>query len=105
MIGTGMAVADEDPCRHGRERVPGGEEADGLVQRARHEPAVHDARAALMVLAEREVRLVLGQALRGRKRQVQAGGVVPAPPARRIMMRGNRARQMFSNVPKRSSWT
>ena len=79
----GDAVADEDPRSHGRERVPGGEQADGLVQRPRDDPAVDDAGAALMQLAEREVRLVLGQALRGRQRQVQAGGVVAASPAPR----------------------
>ena len=85
----GVAVADEDPRRHGGERVPGGEEADRLVQRTGDEPAVDDPGAALMVLAEGEVRLVLGQALRRRERQVQAGGVVAAPPARRIMVRWN----------------
>ena len=77
-----MAVADEDPRRHGRERVPGGEQPDRLVERARDEPAVDDARAALVALVEREVRLVLGQALGGRQRQVQAVRVVPASPAR-----------------------
>ena len=101
----GLAVADEDPRRHRRERVPGRQQADRLVERAGDEPAVRDPGTALVALVEREVRLVLGQALRGRQRQAQAGRVVAAPPARGVMVRRDRACQTFSNVPKRSSWT
>src|SRR5207244_5068561 len=42
-----MAIADEDPRRHGREAIPGGEESAGLVEEGGDEPTVDDPRPAL----------------------------------------------------------
>lgn len=105
--GHRAAVADEDACRHRRERVPRGEQADRLVERAGNETAVDDPGTALMSLVEREVRLVLLEARLGGQRQVQARRVVAAPPALRVVVRRDvrQSVQTFSNVPNRSSCT
>ena len=82
----GSAVAHEDPRRHRREAVPGGKEPAGFVQGRGDEAAVDDARAGLVVRAEREGSLVaLDPLLRG-KREADALRVVSAAPAGRIVM-------------------
>ena len=101
------AEAHEHARGHGRERVPGREQPARFVERRRDEPAVHEPRAALVSLVEREVGLVLGQPLGGGRRQPQAGGVVAAAPARRVMVRGDllharRSRTSRTGAPGRS---
>jgi hypothetical protein len=59
-------VADEDPRGHGRKAVPSGEEAARLVERGTDEPAVDDAGARLVTLAEGKRRLVAFDPLFGR---------------------------------------
>jgi hypothetical protein len=81
--------ADEDPCGHRREAVPGGEEAAGFVQRGADDPAVDDPRRGLASFGERERRLVALDPLRARKRKMDAVRIVPATPARLVVMRRN----------------
>ena len=81
------AVADEDTNGHRREAVPGGEETARLVQRRAHEASVGDSRPGLVALPEGEGRLVALDSLLGGKRKVNALRVVPAPPARGVMVR------------------
>src|SRR5207253_10503377 len=66
-----VAVADEDPRRHGREAVPGGEQPAGLVEDGRDEPPVDDPGAALMALVAVDVRLVELLALDLRRRPLE----------------------------------
>jgi hypothetical protein len=80
------AEPDEDANGHRREAVPGGEEAARLVERRAHEAAVDDSRPRLVALPEGEGRLVALDSLLGGKRKMNALRVVPAPPARSIMM-------------------
>jgi hypothetical protein len=49
---------------------------------------VHDPRPGLMALTELEGRLVAREPLGLREREMNPFGVVPAPPAGRIMVRG-----------------
>ena len=94
-------VADEDPRRHGREAVPRGEETAGLVESRGDQAAVDDPRPCLVVVAERDDRLVALDALVGRLREMEALRVVAAAPARRIVVRRN-ARLGFYLSPPRS---
>jgi hypothetical protein len=82
-----LAVADEDPDRHGGELVPRGEQAAGLVERGRDQTAVDDARAGLVAGAEGEARLVALDPFLGRLGQLDPFGVVAAAPAERVVMR------------------
>jgi hypothetical protein len=88
----GSPVADEDPRRHRREAMPRGEQAARLVEGGADEPAVGDAGRSLMPLREGEAGLVTLDSLLGRKRKVDAIRIVPAPPARRVVMRRNSRR-------------
>ena len=83
----GAPVTDEDPCGHGRETVPGGEKAAGLVQRGADEPSVDDSRPGLVSLAEGEGGLVALDAFLGRAGKVDPLRVVAAPPTHRIVVR------------------
>jgi hypothetical protein len=83
----GSPVADEDPCGHRREAVPGGEEAARLVERGSDEPAVGDPGGGLVPFREGELGLVALDPLLGRKRKVDTVRIVPAPPARRVVVR------------------
>jgi hypothetical protein len=83
----GAPVTDEDPCGHGREAVPGGEKAAGLVQGGADEPPVDDSRTGLVSLAEGEGSLVALDAFFGRAGKVDPLRVVAAPPTRRIVVR------------------
>jgi hypothetical protein len=86
----GPPIADEDPRRHGREAVPRREETARLVERGRHEAAVHDPGPGLVPLAEGHGSLVPLDPLLGRPGKVEAVGVVAAPPARRVVVGGDR---------------
>lgn len=93
-------VAHEDPCRHGRKPVPGGEQAAGLVERCPDEPAVDDSRPGLVALAEAEGRFVAFDPLLGRPREVDAVRVLlPATPTGGVMVR----RDVYLRPP-RSKW-
>ena len=83
---NGPPVTDEDPRGHGWEAMPGGEESAGLVEGGADEPAVGDSRGCLVALREGEVGFVALDALLGRPRKVDAVRIVPAPPARRVVM-------------------
>ncbi len=96
----GPAVADEDPGRHGREAVPRGEKAAGLVQRGADEASVHDSRRGLMALAEGEPRLVAVDSLLSGEREVDAVRVVATAPTRRVVVRRDSAQRR----PPRSKW-
>ena len=97
----GRPVADEHPDGDAGEAVPCGEQSAGLVQRRSDEPAVDDPRRRLVALAEREIGLVAVDALIGRQWEVDAVRVlVPTPPARRVMVRGN----PLYRSPPRSKW-
>src|SRR5207245_1928536 len=81
----GVAVADEDPCRHRGKPVPRRKEPARLVERRRHEPPVDDAGAGLMPFVDVRVRLVLLDPLALRQRAAQAGAACASPgPAQRI---------------------
>jgi hypothetical protein len=97
----GPPVADEHPGGHGREAVPRGEQAACLVERRADQAAMGDPRGGLMSLREREVRLVALDPLLGGKRKVDAVRIVPAPPARRVVV-GRKLRRYRS--PPRSKW-
>jgi hypothetical protein len=94
-------VAYEDPRRHGGEAVPRREQPARLVERGADESSVHDPGPGLVTLAEREGRLVALDSLLGRARKVEAvPALVPAAPARRIVVRGN----LLYRRPPRSKW-
>jgi hypothetical protein len=82
-----LAIADRDPRRHGREAVPGREQAARLVEGRPDDAAVRDPGTALVMDAERDLGRVGVGALRDRKRQPQPQLVVAAAEARRIVMR------------------
>src|SRR4051812_48563380 len=83
----GTPVAHQEARRHGREGHVLGQDAHRLVQRGRHDPAVHDPRRALMALAEAD-RRVVGLALHRVPREVQAERVVrPAAEAPGVVLR------------------
>src|SRR5512132_1102456 len=81
------AKVDEEPARHGREAVPGGEQATRFVERGGDEPTVHEPRPGLVPLVELEIGLVLGQPLALGLAQVDSERVVAAAPAGRIVVR------------------
>jgi hypothetical protein len=80
-------VADEHARSHGREAMPRREETAGFVERRADEPAVRDARAGLVVLAEGKRRLVPLDALLSREGQMDSLRVVAATPARLLVVR------------------
>jgi hypothetical protein len=84
---NGAPVTDEDPCGHGREAVPGGQQAAGLVQRGADEPPVDDSWPGLVPLAEGEGGFVALDAFFGRAGKVDPLRVVAASPTRRIVVR------------------
>jgi hypothetical protein len=88
--------ADEDPCRHGREVVPGGEEPAGLVKCGGNESSMHDPGAGLMPFAEAESRVVPSEPCRLGEREMKPVGVVPAPPARGVVVR----RYVYRSPPR-----
>ena len=92
------AVADEDANGHRREAVPGGEEAARLVECRAHEAAMDDSRPGLVALSEGESRLVARDSLLRRKRKVDAFRIVPAAPARGVVMR--RDPRFYRNPPR-----
>ncbi len=94
------AVADEDPGGHGREAVPRGEEAAGLVQSGADEASVDDSRPGLMALAEGERRLVAVDSLLSGEGEVDAVRVVATAPTRRVVVRRDSAQRR----PPRSKW-
>jgi hypothetical protein len=81
------AVADEDPRGHGREAMPGGEEATSFVKRGRDEASMDEPRGRLVALVEAEAGLVPLGALRGRVRKVDPRRVIAAAPAGWVVMR------------------
>src|SRR5256885_10334471 len=81
------AEVDEEPARHGREAVPGGQEPAGLVERGGDEPTVHKPRRGLVSLVELEIGLVLGQPFAFGLAQVDSERVVSAAPTGRIVVR------------------
>jgi hypothetical protein len=85
--GHGLAVADEHAGGDGREAMPGGEEAAGLVQSGGDEPAVDDAGTCLVTWAEGEGGLVALDPLLDRLREADPVRVVAATPAERVVMR------------------
>ena len=87
------AVAGKDPGRHRREAVPRGEQSARLVERGRHQPAVHEPGCRLVALVEAEPRLVAFGALLGRLRKTDAVRVVATPPAGRVMVRRDSAQR------------
>ena len=97
-----MAIADEDPRRHGREAIPGGEESAGLVEEGGDEPTVDDPRPALVSLLEVDVGLVELPALDLRRRQPEPEGRLPAAPAGRVVVR--RDVERAHRRPPRSRW-
>jgi hypothetical protein len=98
-----LAVAHEDPGRHGGELVPGGEEAAGLVERGSYETAVDDPGSGLVPLSKREGRLVAIQSFPLGKREMNSLRVVATAPASGIMM-GRYARFRVYLSPPRSKW-
>jgi hypothetical protein len=94
-------VADEDPRSHRREAMPGGEQAAGLVEGRADASSVGDSRCRLMPVCERELSRVTFDALLGGPGEMDAVRIVPAPPARRIVMRRNSLRY---RSPPRSKW-
>ena len=82
-------VADEEARGHGRKAVPSGEEAARFVERRTDEPAVDDAGARLVTLAEGKRRLVALDPLLGRKRKMNALGVLTAAPTKGVVVRRN----------------
>jgi hypothetical protein len=79
--------------------VPRRKEAARLVERGADEPAVNDSRAGLMRFSEGKRRVVALDPLLRRAREVDAVGVVAAPPTRRIVM----GRDLYLRPP-RSKW-
>jgi hypothetical protein len=94
----GPPVADEDSRRHGREAVPRGQQAGRLVEGGADEPAMRDPGRGLVPLREGEVGLVALDSLLGRKREVDAIRIVPAAPARRVMM--GRNSRLYRSPPR-----
>jgi hypothetical protein len=84
---NGPAVAEEHASRHRRKAVPGRDEPARLVDQRRDQPAVRQARPALVALVEREGRLVAIRALALGLWEVEADRVVAAPEARRVVVR------------------
>src|SRR5439155_23367906 len=93
------SVAQKDPARDDREAVPGRHESAGLVDERRDEPAVHEARPALMALVEGEGRLVAVCSLGLRLGEMEADRVVAAPETGRVVLRRHLQRR-----PPRSKW-
>ena len=82
------AEANGQLGRHRREPVPGCEDPGGLVQRGGDEASVDESRPGLVLLCEGEPGLVLTNSLLGRMRKPDAGRVVPAAPAGRVVVGG-----------------
>jgi hypothetical protein len=93
------AVAQEDPAGDDREAVPGRHEPAGLVDERRDEPAVREARTALMALVEGEGRLVAVGSLGLRLPEMETDRVFAAPEAGRVVLRRDLQRR-----PPRSKW-
>ena len=93
----GLQEADREARGDGREAVPGGEEAAGLVQRCADEPAVDEPRCRLMLLAERETGAVRVQALPLGGGQADSGGIGATTPAARLVVWRN-----LQRMPPRS---
>ena len=94
----GPPEPDGEVRGHRREAVPGRENPGRFVERRGDEAAVLDARPRLVVLREREPGLVLAYALLGRMGKLDAGGVVPAAPAGRVVMR--RDSRLYRRPPR-----
>ena len=70
--------------------MPGGKQAAGLIEGGADESSVGDSRCRLMPVCERELGLVALDALLGGPGEMDAVRIVPAPPARRVVVRRDR---------------
>src|SRR6185312_17247907 len=93
----------EQPPGDGGEAIPARQQAAGLVQRRGDEASVDEARRRLVTIAELEIGLVLGQALLLGSHQMDPVGVVPAAPARGVVVRRHPGR-LAQRSPPRSWW-
>lgn len=94
-----LQEADRKAGGDRREAVPGGEKAAGFIERGSDEAAVREPGCRLMLVAKREGRAVLAQALLRRRRESDSGGVLATTPAARVVVRGD-----LQRIPPRSKW-